>query len=195
MVEPLTVHIQAALDRFLGGDPAGKKELITLSERRLMILARKVLRQFGPNPEETAAVLNEAFLKLNRALDEVRPTTVREFFALAALQMRRVLLDLARAVGRRGKRVTTDDSEAGFDPADPRKGEQSYADVVADLDAAIDRLADDLKEVVHLHYYQGLTYDEIAKVIGVHPDTVKRMIARAKVALQKHLSAFGPDAD
>lgn len=195
MVEPLTAHIQAALDRFLSGDPAGKKELVVLSERRLTILARKVLHQFGPNPEETAAVLNEAFLKLNRALDEVRPATVREFFALAALQMRRVLLDLARAAGRRGKRVTVDDPEAGFDPADPRKGEQSYADVVADLDAAIDRLADDLKEVVHLHYYQGLTKDEIAKVIGVHPDTVKRMIARAKVALQEHLSAFGPDAD
>jgi len=192
MAEPLTVHIQAALDRFLGGDPAGKKELINLSERRLMILARKVLRQFAPNTEETAAVLNEAFLKLNRALDEVRPATVREFFALAALQMRRVLLDLARAAGRR-IRPAGGGTDGGFDQPDPGPGGQTHLDLMTDLDAAVDRLPDDLKEVVHLHYYQGLTYDEMAKVIGVHPDTVKRMIARAKVALQKHLSAFGPD--
>jgi len=192
MAEPLTVHIQAALDRFLGGDPAGKKELINLSERRLMILARKVLRQFAPNTEETAAVLNEAFLKLNRALDEVRPATVREFFALAALQMRRVLLDLARAAGRR-IRPAGGGTDGGFDQPDPGPGGQTHLDLMTDLDAAVDRLPDDLKEVVHLHYYQGLTYDEMAKVIAVHPDTVKRMIARAKVALQKHLSAFGPD--
>jgi RNA polymerase sigma factor (sigma-70 family) len=192
MSEPLTVQIQGALDRFLSGDEAGKKELITLADQRLMILARKQLGRFGTRPDETAGVVNEAYLKLHKALDEVRPKTVREFFALAALQIQRVLLDMARSVARRRKgKVSIDDSEGGGEPADQRAAGRSHVDRMIDLHAAIDQLPDDLKEVVRLHFFQGLTYDTIAAVIDVHPDTVKRMVLRAKVKLARELDGFG----
>lgn len=191
MSEPLTVQIQGALDRFLAGDAAGKQELITLSEQRLMILARKQLGTFGTPPDETAGVVNEAYLKLHKALDEVRPKTVREFFGLAGLQIQRVLLDMVRAAVRK-KKKSLDDSAGPGEPADPRGAVRSHVDRVIDLHKAIDQLPEDLQEVVRLHYFQGLTYDTIGAVIGVHPDTVKRMINRAKVRLARQLDGFAP---
>ncbi len=189
MSEPLTVQIQGALDRFLSGDAAGKRELITLAEQRLMTLARKQLGKFGTRPDETAGVVNEAYLKLHKALDEVRPSTVREFFALAGLQVQRVLLDMVRSAARR-KKSSLDDPAGPGDPADQRAAGRSHVDRMIDLHAAIDQLPEDLREVVRLHFFQGLTYDTIAGVIDVHPDTVKRMVLRAKVKLARELDGF-----
>lgn len=188
---PTTVYIQGALDQFLAGDPAAKGRLITLAEKRLMVLARKLKIAFPTSPEETAGVVNEAYLKLHKALDEVRPGTVRQFFALASLQMRRVLLDLARANRRRGKRGSLNDSENPIDPPAPG-GEDR--DEVRDLFDAIDRLDEELREVVNLLFFQGLTQAEAAQVLVVHEDTVKRKWAKARVILAKYLAAFRPDA-
>ena len=192
MVESSTVHIQAALDKFLAGDPAAKADLVNRSEQRLMVLARKLLRGFGPGPDETAAVVSEAYLKLHKALDEVRPTTVRQFFGLASLQMRRVLLDLVRAAKRGGK-VANEDS-GPFDPPGSTDGGGGHSDLVTDLYAAIDTLDDDLKEVVMLLYFQGLTQAEAGELLGVHEDTVKRRWAKARVILAGKLAAFDPTA-
>lgn len=193
MAESSTVFIQAALDKFLAGDPAAKAELVNRSEARLMVLARKLLRGFGPGPDETAAVVSEAYLKLHKALDEVRPTTVRQFFGLASLQMRRVLLDLVRAA-RRGGKVVNEGSDQ-FDPPGSTDGGDSRSDLVSDLYSAIDTLDDDLKEVVMLLYFQGLTQAEAGALLGVHEDTVKRRWAKARVILAGKLAAFDPDAE
>jgi RNA polymerase sigma-70 factor (ECF subfamily) len=194
MIEPLTVQIQSALDRFLAGEADGKKNLITLAEQRLTTLARAQLGRFGTRPDETVGVLNEAYLKLHGALDDVRPRTVREFFGLAALQIQRVLLDMARSAARRKKSPLGDSAGAG-EPADPRAAGRSHVDRVIDLHAVIDQLPDDLREVVLLHYFQGLIYDDIAQVIGAHPDTVKRMVNRARVKLARELDGFDPSDD
>lgn len=192
MAEPLTVQLQGVLDRLAAGDPRAKDELVTMAERRLMVLARKLLRGFQPGLEETAGVVAEAYLKLHTSLEEVRPATVRQFFGLASLQMRRVLLDLARATGRRGKRTSINETDAGFEPEDPAPGE-SHHDLVADLFAAVDRLDPELRDVVDLLFFQGLSQAEAGQVLGIHEDTVKRKWARARVALARFLGAFHPD--
>jgi RNA polymerase sigma-70 factor (ECF subfamily) len=192
MVGSKTAEIQSALDHFLAGDQAAKAELVNRAGERLMVLARKLLRGFGSGPEETAAVVSEAYLKLHKALDEVRPATVRQFFGLASLQMRRVLLDLVRAAKRGGHVVNEDSGQ--FDTPDSTDG-HSESDLVTDLYAAIDALDDDLKEVVLLRYFQGLTQAEAGELLGVHEDTVKKRWAKARVILAGKLAAFDPAAD
>ncbi|MBY0460950.1 MAG: sigma-70 family RNA polymerase sigma factor [Gemmataceae bacterium] len=192
MVKSTTAEIQSALDHFLAGDQAAKAELVNRAGDRLMILARKLLRGFGSGPDETAAVVSEAYLKLHKALDEVRPTTVRQFFGLASLQMRRVLLDLVRAT-KRGGRVVHEGS-GQFETPDSADG-PSQSDLVTDLYTAIDTLDDDLKEVVMLLYFQGLTQAEAGELLGVHEDTVKRRWAKARVILAGKLAAFDPAGD
>src|SRR5438270_12816899 len=87
-----TEALQVILDRFLAGDPAAKRELIGRAYDRLLVVARKVLRSFSAVDESTAAVLHDAYRRLDSALTDVKPPTVRAFFGLAALQVRRGLL-------------------------------------------------------------------------------------------------------
>jgi DNA-directed RNA polymerase specialized sigma24 family protein len=65
---------------------------------RLTRLTRQMLRVFpGVHRwEETDDVLQNAALRLCRALEDVQPATTTAFFRLAAAQIRRELLDLAR---------------------------------------------------------------------------------------------------
>ncbi len=193
MLNSSTVHIQAALDKFLAGDPAAKAELVNRAGERLMVLARKLLRGFGSRPDETAAVVSESYLKLHKALDQVRPTTVRQFLALASLQMRRVLIDLVRASRRRG--VVVNEGSEQFDHPDGSGDGTDWATLVIDLYDAIDTLDDELKEVVMLHYFQGLSQAEVGEMVGVHEDTVKRRWAKARLALAGKLAGLDPAAD
>src|SRR5262245_62623942 len=93
-----TVQIQAWLDRLRGGDESARCELLGCACERLRNLARKMLRGY-PNVrrwEQTDDVLQTAVIRLHRALQQVPVQTSLDFFRLAALNIRRELLDLAR---------------------------------------------------------------------------------------------------
>src|SRR4051794_9362283 len=93
-----TIRIFQWGDRMRGGDPAARDELLRATCGRLERLARKMLRRFPGVHRwaETGDVLQSALLRLLRALEQVRPASTRDFFGLAAEQMRRELLDLSR---------------------------------------------------------------------------------------------------
>src|SRR5438093_6684777 len=93
-----TVQLNEWVDRLRAGDRAASDELLRTVCGRLERLARKMLQRF-PNVHrwaDTGDVLQNSLMRLLRALEEVRPGSVRDFFGLAAEQMRRELLDLAR---------------------------------------------------------------------------------------------------
>jgi RNA polymerase sigma-70 factor (ECF subfamily) len=93
-----TTQLHVLLDRLQSGDVAARDELIRRAGQRLESLARAMLRRFPGvrRWEETADVFQNAVLRLLRALQQVRPESTRAFFGLAAEQVRRELLDLAR---------------------------------------------------------------------------------------------------
>src|ERR1051326_1878602 len=93
-----TTQMHHWLERLRAGDLAARDELLRSVCPRLEHLARKMLRRY-PSVQrwaETDDVLQNALLRLLRALQEVWPSSTREFLGLAAAQMRRELLDLAR---------------------------------------------------------------------------------------------------
>ncbi len=63
------------------------------------------------------------------------------------------------------------------------------------FDRAVKEAVDDLpamyREVVVLHYYSGMSYEEIESVLGVSGDTVKGRLARARKQIQVHLEKEG----
>lgn len=199
-----TLAMQSKLDRLIQGDEIAKKELINLAYERLLIVARKLLGTFVRIrvEEETAGVLSEAYFRLHSSLDDVKPQTVRQFMGLAALEIRRVLLDKIRQIEGRGKskrpeRVSidarpagADNSSAGFDPEDPCV-DLSRQHMAIDLLEAIDKLPDDEREVVEFLFFHGLSQAETAEILAVDESTVKRRWARARVKLAEKLSAFG----
>ena len=56
---------------------------------------------------------------------------------------------------------------------------------------AVDRLPATYREVVVLHYYSGLSYQEIESVVGISGDIVKGRLARARKQIQVHLEEEG----
>ena len=109
------------------------------------------------------------------------------FFAVAARLMRRILVDHAKAhrrVKRGGAETTISIEEAVEVSADPDP------DLIA-LDEALTRLArfDERKSsIVELHYFGGLTYDEIAETLAISAATVARELNFAKSWLYKELA-------
>ncbi|MCE9533386.1 MAG: sigma-70 family RNA polymerase sigma factor [Planctomycetes bacterium] len=197
-----TIAMQNLLDRLAKGDEQAKKDLITRAYERLIIVARKLLGSFVRVrvEEETAGVLAEAYFRLHGALDDIKPTSVREFMGLAALQIRRVLLDKIREMEGRGKEKkkkpipinggpATDEAAGGIDPADPDFDEKRRDDAI-DLLKAIETLPDELRETVELLFLHGYTQLEASEIVGVHEDTVKKRWATARVKLADKLKGF-----
>src|SRR5437879_3282015 len=93
-----SAEIQLCLDRLHAGDATAREELLRIACGRLERLARKMLHRYPRvhRWEETSDVLQNASLRLYRTLAEIRPASVQEFFRLAALNVRRELLDMAK---------------------------------------------------------------------------------------------------
>src|SRR2546430_13327611 len=93
-----TPHLRHGLGRVRAGDAAARDELLRACWGRLERLARKMLVRFPDvrRVTETGDVLQSALIRLLRALEKLDVPSTRDFFGLAAEQMRRELLDLAR---------------------------------------------------------------------------------------------------
>jgi RNA polymerase sigma factor (TIGR02999 family) len=167
------------------GDQAAFERLTPLVYDQLRRRARHYLR--GERPNHTlrpTALVHEAYLRLVN-LDQVDWQDRSHFFALAARQMRRILVDSARARRyhkRGGGAVSvTFDEALAVSRRDP--------DLVA-LDDALELLAqrDERKvRVVELRFFGGLTNDEIATALGISSDTVTRDWQMAKLWLRRAL--------
>ncbi len=100
MQEPLdhTAQLDGLLDLMRSGDQTARQRLVEHACERLRGLARKMLRRYPKvhRWEETDDVFVEAVTRLHRALATVQPESPRHFYNLAATQIRRVLIDLAR---------------------------------------------------------------------------------------------------
>src|SRR5262249_60632361 len=93
-----SVMLQRCVERWQAGDRTAADELLRVAGTRLEKLARRMCRNF-PNVRdwtETSDVLQNSLIRLLRTLQNMRPLTTRDFFNLAAVHIRRELLDLAR---------------------------------------------------------------------------------------------------
>ena len=167
------------------GEEAAGGVLIDAVYGELRRLARAYLgRERQGHSLPPTALVHEAYLKL---VDQrrVRWQNRAHFFAIAAQQMRRILVDHARAHGaaKRGAGVTVPLTglELAIDPPS--------IDLMA-LDKALDKLARiDARHsrLVELRFFGGLTVEETAAILGIAPITVKRDWALARTWLYREL--------
>ena len=192
-----TTRLNGWLADMRRGDVAARNEVIAHACDRLRTLTRRMLRGFKRVRRwaETDDVLQNALLRLHRSLAEVRPETPRQFYALAAQQIRRELLDLARQhYGPEGI-GTNHDTDSGVAAGQ----EASSADEPHDLDGwtrfheVIETLPEDQREVFDLLWYEGLTQPEAASVLGVSLKTVKRRWQDARLFLFESLRGEPPE--
>ncbi|HQR06484.1 MAG TPA: ECF-type sigma factor [Gemmatales bacterium] len=157
-------------------------ELLAQVYTELRKLAGAKLKSEQPGQTLNAtALVHEAWLRLSEASIDFNDRT--HFFRTAAMAMRRILVDRARAKLTRkrdgGQQVTLDD------PAESMPDEQLIA-----LDEALVELAREKPEhaeLVELRYMIGLSGDETAQVLGISPATADRMWRYARAWLQVKL--------
>ena len=156
------------------------------------IAARYIGRERPGQTLQATALVNEAFLQLSA--EKTRQFQNRaHFVAIAALSMRQILVQRARA--RNAAKRTPGAKRVPFDEhvvnAPSPDGGVDATDLEA-LDDALSRLAEfdpEQARIVELRYFGGLTIDETAEAVGVSPATVKRQWAMARAWLKLQMEA------
>jgi RNA polymerase sigma-70 factor (ECF subfamily) len=176
---PQTALLQAWLERVRAGDPGALDGLLRHASERLERLTRQMLAGFPGVKRwaETDDVLQNALIRLVRALESVAPDSPRAFLGLAAEQIRRELIDLSRHYyGPEG--VGANHGTRPPDAPPPEKPDLSHEPARlaewAELHRHIGNLPDDERELFGLLFYQGLTQAEAAGLLGVTVRTVQR---------------------
>jgi RNA polymerase sigma-70 factor, ECF subfamily len=168
------------------GSRAAGDRLIQLVYDELHVIAEARMRREDPaHTLQATALVHEAYLRLADAgLDW---SDRKHFFVVVARTMRRILTDHARARGRQKRggamdRVTLSGLVIGDDEPDT-------LEFVA-LGEAIDALAEqDARKatVVELHYFAGLSYDEVAEALDISSATVHRDLRMARAWLRTRM--------
>jgi RNA polymerase sigma factor (TIGR02999 family) len=128
------------------------------------------------------ALVNEAYIRLNGAKVSWRDRA--HFFGVFARLMRRLLVDHARAnhcIKRESHKISLDEA--------PEISSKPALDLVA-LDQALAQFAtfDPRKvEIIGLHFFGGLSNEEVADALGISRATVQRDLRLAKAWLQLQL--------
>lgn len=182
------------------GDPQARDALIDHAAARLLLLTR---RMFRGRPglqrwEQTDDVFQNAMLRLHKALESRELDSVRHFFNLAAVQIRRELIDLGRK--HFGPHGLGRNHHTDRQPADDRGG-TLHTLQAEPLDLAewtefherVAALPDEEREVVDLLYYEGLSQEEAAAILACSVRTVRRRWNDAKFRLHGGLNDGSPD--
>ncbi len=193
-----TTQYRGWIDRLRAGDDSALNEILAHFEDRLIRLSHLMLSRFPGvrRWEQTGDVFQEAMLRLQQALMKVSPAHPRDFLNLAALQIRRELLSLARTHQARAR--PSQAMAPGGDGPDWPDEPSSNTDGPCELAiwtefheraAAMD---DDLREVFDLIWYDGLTRQEAAATLGVSERTVRSRWQDARLALRRALGGELP---
>jgi RNA polymerase sigma factor (sigma-70 family) len=198
-----STQIQRCIDRMRSGDTPARDELLAHAADRLTRLTRKMLRDFpGVHRwEQTDDVLQNAALRLYRAMGEVQPPTAADFFRLAAAQIRRELLDLARRYSGPEGLGANHASLAEISPASATAPALNPADNTHDPDRLTDwtdfhreveTLPAEERETFDLLFYQGLSQTEAAAVLDLSERTIRRRWQSARLRLVQALGGRMP---
>ena len=189
-----TLWLHDRVSRLRDGDRGAADDLVRAVGDRLDRLARRMLRDFSGvrTGADTGDVVQGALLRLMNTLRAVCPATTRDFTNLAAVQVRRELIDLARHFAARGA------GDRLHDPGTADFGTDGSS--TGDLDAwarfhtTVELLPVEEREVVGLIFYHGHTRGQAALVLGVSERTVFRWWASACVLLTERLGGEMPVA-
>jgi len=206
---PTDSLVRAAIERLHRGDPAAKNDLLAYAQRQLVRMVQKMLHGESGFAvvrrwEQTDDVVQGTLIRLSRTIDNLPIDSPRDFFKLAATNIRwqlKTLRDQYRADASHARHHHTDMPAAlaeGHTPID-----QVLAGMAAPIDSfaamsqfldAIETLTDDDREIIDLRLVHGLTRQEAADQLGITLATFKRRYADACDRLGEELGERGHGA-
>jgi RNA polymerase sigma factor (sigma-70 family) len=178
MSEPASALVEAARQ----GDPASAGQLIELFYARIYAF----LRRLTANESDAADLTQRTFGRVWQSL----PTFAQR--SSVASWMHGIAYHVYVDWRRAHRPAESRSSEWWSDCPSPETGPDeavAQADLEAAVFASVDRLDPDLRDTVHLHYYQSLSLEETAQALGVATSTVKYRLRAALAQLQKQLAS------
>jgi RNA polymerase sigma factor (TIGR02999 family) len=172
------------------GDAASREELFSVLYDELHRLAQRELRRGAPLTISPTTLLHETYLKLSDRESVKFPDRVR-FLAYASRAMRTLIIDYVRS--RRAQK-----RGAGFEITALPTEELPHLDGAAELESigealtAIGEIEPRLAQIVDLKFFCGLSFEEIAGVMGVSERTAQRDWDKARILLRRHLIDHSP---
>ncbi len=170
-----------------GGDQAALDQLVPIVNGELRKLAASFMNRERPGHTlQPTALVNEAYMRLVQQ-DQPEWQSKAHFMAVAAQYMRQILVDHARK--RRaekrggGEQAVTLDNVNAFLTGRPVE--------LLDLDEALTELsAFDARKgrVVEMHFFGGMSQEEVAVSLGVHVNTVARELRLSRAWLKTRLA-------
>jgi RNA polymerase sigma-70 factor (ECF subfamily) len=185
--------VQAARD----GDSASAARLIERYQDKIYTLVYSHV----PNREDALDLTQEIFVKALRGLSGFRAES--GFYTWLYRIAVRHCIDFSRRRQRNGEslRLDTDAlAELGVEPADPAPGSDPERMVISrQLRVAIQKglatVAEPFRTAVVLHDIDGLSQEEIARLMGCPLGTAKSRIQRGRAQLRRLLSAYVEPGD
>lgn len=180
---------QILVERVQRGDKQAFGLLVSKYQRKLVRLLSRLVR----DPAEVEDVAQETFIKAYRALPSFRGESA--FYTW----LYRIGINAAKnylaARGRRAPTVAEFDSEEAerFDDGEQLRDQNSPERIlmskqIADtVNAAMDKLPEDLRNAISLREIDGMSYEEIAEIMDCPIGTVRSRIFRAREAIAEKL--------
>ncbi len=198
------IALAQTIDEARSGSRAARGELETWLYSRLREIASGFLeRERTGHTLQPTALVHEGWMRLaaSENLADAQKTT---YLAAAAVAMRRVLIDHARAKkalkrGEGAARVALTDSE-GVTPSDGAAGPATNHTEGVDIEAldtlltALEAEHPEIAEAIQMHYFAGMSTDEIAQAQGVTDRTIRNHLAFGKAWLRDRLDGPRPPA-
>lgn len=176
------------------GQPGALSQLMPAVYGDLRRIARAQMRGRRPGGTlDTGALVHEAYLRL---VDQQRVAwnDRRHFFAVAAMAMRQIAVDHARARARQ-KRGGGDAPATLTEAHDPRGVDLDLVIAIDDALRTLEATNARLVRVVECRYFAGLSEQETAEALDTSVRTVQREWYKARAWLRQHLAPTGPVAD
>ena len=176
MSDPHNAQPNAALDTWFA----------TVYDQLRGLARQRLSAERSDHTLQPTALVNEVFLRLQHD-GSLAPGNQAQFFLAAAEAMRRILIEHARAKGRK-KRGGGTAQRISLDAAEWVT--EDNVDQILTLDEAIcrmERTSPDQAQVVRLRFYAGLSVEETARVMGVSEATVMRLWRYARAWLWREL--------
>ena len=181
---------EIALSRFLSGDVLGFEQIVSYYGTMVFSLAARLV---GPSDAED--VVQETFLRAYHGLVKFRgESSLKTWLYAIALNRARArmgTLGRLRAMFVPGRSREDDPFASLDDAADPAASPEENA-VLKErrtrLRAAIRALPEEFRAAVLLRDLEGLSYEEVAEVLGIPIGTVRSRLARGRALLKEKLS-------
>ena len=168
--------------RWQAGDPRAFDALV----RRWQEPVGRILGRLLGHTDQVPDVCQEVFLKVYHARSRYREN------GSFSTWLYQIALNAARDAGRRRRRRP--EPFAGHEPPDPGDSAEAQCqrnEAVRMVARAVAELPPPLREVLVLHHYEGLNFEEIARLTDTPASTLKSRFAAALGRLRERLREWG----